>query len=125
MRVGAFFGGLIFGGLAGAALGVLTAPKSGGELRRELADASDNLYRKGVYELEELTVKVDDLRKKLESLDVTPQQRRVHKLEEKMEQVQEALHDTEETTAHSQEMIDRTMVPPQQAPMSNADARGI
>lgn len=41
-----FFAGSLLGGIAGAVTALLLAPKSGSELRRELADKSHDLYDK-------------------------------------------------------------------------------
>jgi gas vesicle protein len=40
-----FFGGLMVGSAVGYVLGVLSAPKPGSELRRELAESSEDLYK--------------------------------------------------------------------------------
>jgi gas vesicle protein len=40
-----FLSGLLFGGAAGFIFGLLTAPKSGAELRKQLRDSSDDLTR--------------------------------------------------------------------------------
>jgi gas vesicle protein len=40
-----FFEGLFVGGLLGFVFGLLYAPKPGSQLRRQLADQSDELYR--------------------------------------------------------------------------------
>lgn len=42
---GKFFEGLLIGGLLGFIGGVLFAPKSGREFRKDLADGSDELYK--------------------------------------------------------------------------------
>lgn len=42
---GRFLEGLVVGGLFGFIFGILTAPKSGSELRKELADNSEDLYK--------------------------------------------------------------------------------
>lgn len=45
MNSNRFFEGLFVGGLLGFLLGLLYAPKPGHQLRRELVDSSDELYR--------------------------------------------------------------------------------
>jgi gas vesicle protein len=97
MRIGAFITGVLMGGFAGAALGILTAPKSGSDLREDLVDVSENLYRKAAYELEELAEKVEELKLRIEMQDFSP----------KLEKAQEALKDTRATTAESQEVLQR------------------
>ncbi len=41
-----FFEGFFFGGLVGFLFGILSAPKSGEELRKDLADGSEDLYNR-------------------------------------------------------------------------------
>lgn len=40
-----FFEGLLMGGILGYLFGILSAPKSGADLRREIAGGSEDLYR--------------------------------------------------------------------------------
>lgn len=40
-----FFEGLLVGGLLGYLFGLLSAPKSGSDLRRQIAEGSEDLYR--------------------------------------------------------------------------------
>ena len=68
MRLSSLVGGLVFGSLAGYLLGVLTAPKAGDQLVKELADASDDLYRRAAYEIEDLKSKVEELRSKADDV---------------------------------------------------------
>ncbi|HEY9870351.1 MAG TPA: YtxH domain-containing protein [Candidatus Obscuribacterales bacterium] len=49
-----FFEGLLVGGLLGYLFGILSAPKSGADLRRQLADSSEDLYRQASDSLVEL-----------------------------------------------------------------------
>lgn len=44
-NTGRFFEGLVVGGLLGFVFGLLSAPKSGAELRRQIADGSEDLYK--------------------------------------------------------------------------------
>jgi gas vesicle protein len=87
MRLGAFVGGLLMGGLAGAAIGILTAPKSGDKLREDLVEASDELYRRAKYEIEELSDK--------------------YNVERKIDKAQEALQKTNETNIHSHQILEQ------------------
>ncbi len=48
------FWGLLMGSVAGFVLGQLYAPKSGRELRRELMDATDEVYRRVAFEIEDI-----------------------------------------------------------------------
>jgi gas vesicle protein len=53
-----FFEGLFVGGLLGFIVGLLYAPKPGSQLRRQLADQSDELYRQastGITDLKDRT----------------------------------------------------------------------
>jgi len=40
-----FFEGLVVGGVLGYVIGILSAPKSGEELRRQIADNSEDIYK--------------------------------------------------------------------------------
>jgi gas vesicle protein len=42
---GRFFEGLVVGGVLGFLFGMLSAPKSGADLRKQLADGSEDLYK--------------------------------------------------------------------------------
>jgi len=60
-NTGNFLKGLIIGGLAGAVLGILFAPKSGRETREDIANASDSALKR-LKELEAAAEKkVSDL----------------------------------------------------------------
>ncbi len=53
-----FFEGLLIGGALGYLFGLLSAPKSGAALRKQLADGSEDLYKQAsdqLYELKERT----------------------------------------------------------------------
>ena len=52
---GRFFEGLVVGGLIGFVFGILSAPKSGAELRKQLADGSEDLYKQASDQLGELS----------------------------------------------------------------------
>lgn len=49
-----FFEGLFVGGILGLVGGILFAPKSGAELRKELADNSDELYKQASTSLSDM-----------------------------------------------------------------------
>lgn len=93
-KLGAFIVGVLMGGCAGAALGMLAAPKAGAELRDDLAETSENLYRKAAYELEELAERVDQLR-----------------AEKVIEKAQSAMEDAQTTQAQSQQMLSHRTTP--------------
>lgn len=44
-NTGRFFEGLVVGGLLGFVIGLLSAPKPGSELRQQIADGSEDLYK--------------------------------------------------------------------------------
>lgn len=53
-----FFEGFLVGGILGFLGGILFAPKSGSELRKQLADSSDEMYRQastGMHDLKDRT----------------------------------------------------------------------
>ena len=54
---GRFFEGLVVGGILGFLFGLLSAPKSGAELRRQLADGSEDLYKSASDSLVDLNKK--------------------------------------------------------------------
>lgn len=106
IKLGAFLGGLIMGGIAGAAAGILTAPKSGIDTREDIAEKSEDFYRKAAYELEELAEKVDKLKTKINVGDYAPV--RVVKAEEAIAKAQSAMNKAESTSAESQKLLDKT-----------------
>ena len=55
------FFSLIAGFVAGAALGMLYAPKAGKEIRKEIADKKDDLVEKGKKSYEMFSDKAQDL----------------------------------------------------------------
>jgi gas vesicle protein len=62
---GDLFKGFILGGLVGAAIGVLFAPKSGKDTREELMEESDDLLSKAKDELEKVKNDLGDLRTRI------------------------------------------------------------
>jgi gas vesicle protein len=57
MNSNRFFEGLFVGGLLGFVLGLLYAPKPGHQLRRELADSSEDIYKNA-------STKIGDIKEK-------------------------------------------------------------
>jgi len=51
---GRFFEGLLVGGVIGFLFGVLSAPKSGAELRKQIADGSEDFYKQASDSIAEL-----------------------------------------------------------------------
>lgn len=58
---GDMFKGFLLGGILGAALGVLFAPRSGKDIRSNLKDESDDLLEKAKKELETIKDELNDL----------------------------------------------------------------
>ena len=54
---GRFFEGLIVGGILGFLFGMLAAPKSGADLRRQLADDSEDIYKNASDSISDLKKK--------------------------------------------------------------------
>jgi gas vesicle protein len=54
---GRFFEGLVVGGVLGFLFGVLSAPKSGADLRRQIADGSEDLYKQASDSLTDIKKK--------------------------------------------------------------------
>ena len=52
-----FWEGLVVGGAVGYVIGLLSAPKSGAELRRQIADGSEDLYKQASDSLCEIKEK--------------------------------------------------------------------
>lgn len=77
-----FFEGLLVGGILGFLFGMLTAPKSGAELRRQLADQSDEVYRHA-------STQVSDIRERSEAALSDFQNKSEHMLKQTKEQLQE------------------------------------
>lgn len=53
--------GLVIGGLIGAALGILYAPKSGKETREEISHTAEELLKKTKAQYEEVAQKIEKL----------------------------------------------------------------
>jgi len=52
-----FFEGLVVGGVLGYIVGILSAPKSGVELRRQIADNSEDIYKQASDSLDDIREK--------------------------------------------------------------------
>ena len=66
--------GLIIGGLIGAALGILYAPKSGKETREEISHSAEELLKKTKAQYEEVCKKIEKLAdREKELLRLAPQ----------------------------------------------------
>jgi gas vesicle protein len=113
-RVEAFLSGLVFGAIAGVTLGVLSAPKPGRELRREVVRTSDNFYRRAIYKLEELTEKLEHYRQHLEQQVAL--RRQVHdfapRVNAAVDRAHTVLENTRQTTAASRDLLLNTQQDP-------------
>ena len=69
-NTGRFFEGLVVGGILGFIFGMLSAPKSGAEMRKQLADGSEDLYKQASDQISDLKDKtgrtITDLQAKSE-----------------------------------------------------------
>ncbi len=54
-----FIGGVLFGGLAGFVVGILLAPKTGREMRKHIAETSDDLYHQANDQIADLKDKAE------------------------------------------------------------------
>ncbi|MBN9393877.1 MAG: YtxH domain-containing protein [Candidatus Melainabacteria bacterium] len=54
-----FWEGLVIGGALGYLIGILSAPKSGAELRQQLADNSEDLYKQAADSLGDIREKTN------------------------------------------------------------------
>lgn len=57
---GRFFEGLLVGGVLGFLFGVLSAPKSGAEMRKQIADGSEDLYKQASDSIAELKERTNE-----------------------------------------------------------------
>jgi gas vesicle protein len=53
-NTGRFFEGLVVGGILGFIFGMLSAPKSGAEMRKQLADGSEDFYKQASDQISDL-----------------------------------------------------------------------
>jgi gas vesicle protein len=58
-NTGRFFEGLVVGGILGFIFGMLSAPKSGAEMRQQLADGSEDLYKQASDQISDLKDKTN------------------------------------------------------------------
>jgi len=54
-----FFEGLVIGGVLGFFCGLLSAPKSGAELRKQLVDESEDLYKQATESMHDIKSKTN------------------------------------------------------------------
>jgi gas vesicle protein len=58
-NTGRFFEGIVVGGVFGFIFGILTAPKSGAELRKQISDGSEDVYKQASESIAELKEKTN------------------------------------------------------------------
>jgi gas vesicle protein len=100
-RLDVFMFGVLCGGAAGLTLGLLSAPKSGDEIRKNLLDASEQIYRKAAYELEELAEHIDEVRHKADVIEANDSL----EADPVISRAQDALREASQTTAESQQVL--------------------
>jgi gas vesicle protein len=71
-NTGRFLEGILVGGVFGFVFGILTAPKSGAELRKQITDGSEDMYKQASESIAELKDKtnhaISDLQAKSEDV---------------------------------------------------------
>ena len=89
---GGLVDGLLIGGLIGVAIGILFAPKSGKETRRDIADKADELLVKAREEYEKATVKSKEAYEvavsRLKEAEGTAREK-AEEIEEKIKEIEE------------------------------------
>jgi gas vesicle protein len=101
--------GLVIGGLIGAAIGILFAPKSGKETRQDIAGKADELLVKAKEEYEKAAVKskaaYEAAVQRLKAAEGTARE----KVEEIEEKVSEFAHSSAETLADNKNRLKKAL----------------
>ena len=101
--------GLVIGGLIGAAIGILFAPKSGKETRQDIADKADELLAKAKEEYEKAAEKskaaYDAAVERFKVAEGTARE----KVEEIEEKVSEFAHQSAETLADNKNRLKKAL----------------
>jgi gas vesicle protein len=101
--------GLLIGGLIGVAIGILFAPKSGKETRRDIADKADELLVKAREEYEKATVKSKEAYEvavsRLKEAEGTARE----KAEEIEEKISEFAHSSADTLADNKDRLKKAI----------------
>jgi gas vesicle protein len=95
-RNGGFFKGLFIGGLIGAVVGILCAPKSGKETREELARQADEIIAKAKEDFEKNKEPYEKELKRLENIESSVRAKASEigkKIDDFTHQSAEAVHD--------------------------------
>ena len=101
--------GLLIGGLIGAAIGILFAPKSGKETRQDIADKADELLVKAREEYKKAAVKSKEAYeaavRRLKDAEGTARE----KVEEIEEKISELAHQSADTLADSKDRLKKAL----------------
>jgi gas vesicle protein len=95
---GRFFEGLVVGGILGFLFGMLSAPKSGADLRRQLADNSEDIYKNA-------SDSISDIKKKSTQAITDVQAKSGEVLKKATDTVQGAKDKLQEMAGHSAQVL--------------------
>jgi gas vesicle protein len=96
-EVGAFFAGVLIGGLVGAAMALLMAPQSGAETRQQIGRASHDLRDRAQDMLEDARERAEatiaDARRRAERIIEEARERAEHIVKEARSMAEQAMRD--------------------------------
>jgi gas vesicle protein len=102
---GRFFEGLIVGGLFGFVVGMLAAPKSGAELRKQIADGSEDLYKQASDSMADIKDKTNQAIADLQSKSEFAIKKASDAMQSKQQQLAGRLQDsTKQGKAHAEDI---------------------
>jgi gas vesicle protein len=102
---GRFFEGLIVGGILGFLFGVLAAPKSGAELRKQIADGSEDLYKHASDSMSDLKDRTNQAIADLQNKSSTAIRKASEVVQSKQQQLAGRLQDsTKQGKAHAEDI---------------------
>jgi len=90
---GKFFEGLVVGGVIGFVFGMLSAPKSGADLRKQLADGSEDFYKQASDSISEMKDKTSRTLTDLQAKSEVALKRASDTVHEKKNQLSHKLQD--------------------------------
>lgn len=82
-----FFEGLLLGGILGAIVGVLFAPKSGREMRKHLVDSSDEIYKNASTNISDMKDRTEQALQDFQSKSDTVLKQATRQFEETRDQL--------------------------------------
>lgn len=85
-NTGRFFEGLLLGGILGAIAGVLFAPKSGREMRKQLVDSSDEMYKSASTQISDMKDRTEQALQDFQSKSDTVLKQATRQFEETRDQ---------------------------------------